>query len=232
MNEDERRQNLRRLKMTHLIEDFGLPESRFDDLRLGKFEVVQGTEEAFRVTCQYLYITEDLKNPSEIYENEEAIQGWYDRQPFLHHFLTFVGQCGRGKTHLALAIGIWFIEKDEQKAIYYQVPVLLNKLRQGFEHNTELTYSEIMVRCQNADLLILDDLGMQHNTSWAVEQLDSLIDHRYVHKLETVFTTNVMPSELPPRIASRIKEGEVVQLTGCDYRELKAGRRLGERISK
>lgn len=219
MNEEERRQRLGDLQMQRRIREFGLPKTHFTDHRLADFKIVPETEAAFKLTRNYLCIGEDLKE--EIENNDSR-----------HHFLTFVGPCGRGKTHLALAVGIWYIEELGVSAIYYQVPELLTQLRQSFEVNAEFTYGEIMDKCKNADLLILDDLGMQSNTSWAVEQLDSLIDFRYVHERDTIFTTNLKIDELPPRVASRLKEGDVAQLTGCDYREVKAGHRLGQRISK
>lgn len=83
-----------------------------------------------------------------------------------------------------------------------------------------------MDRCKFTSLLILDDLGAQRNTDWALEQLDSLIDHRYVCEKLTIFTTNLTSKQLPARIASRLNEGECIKLTCCDYRELKARRRI------
>lgn len=232
MNEDERRKNLQKMRLGRLIGNFGLPQHLFNDYRLSNFKVVPGTEQAFKLTCQYLHITPDLKWPEEVYDCQADVDAWDKCQPDQHHFLTFVGWCGRGKTHLALAIGIWYIEKLELQSVYYQVPELLNTLRHSYEADSELSHVEIMAKCREADLLILDDFGMQSNTTWAVEQLDSLVDHRYIHRLDTVFTTNLAPGKLPPRISSRIKEGEVVQFTGDDYREEIAGRRLAQRIGR
>ena len=131
---------------------------------------------------------------------------------------------------MAIALGIWRITKLEESAVYWQVPELLSALRGSFENSYGPSYEQIMGKCKTTELLILDDLGMQKNTDWAIEQLDSLIDYRYIREMLTIFTTNLKPSMLPPRITSRIKEGEVVTLTCGDYRELKAKRRIEKRV--
>ena len=82
-----------------------------------------------------------------------------------------------------------------------------------------------MNRAKQCDLLILDDLGAEYATVWAGAMLGTLIDCRYECQKRTVFTTNVMPSALPPRIASRIQEGAVCAITGEDFRLLKARKR-------
>ena len=57
------------------------------------------------MALQYLYITEDLKLPDEKFQSNDEIDKWYENLPVIHHFFTLVGDCGRGKTHLALAMG-------------------------------------------------------------------------------------------------------------------------------
>jgi len=148
-----------------------------------------------------------------------------------HHFLTFVGETGRGKTHLALGIGWHWLENDMGLVKYYQVESLLDELRRGFHLDTEeklYRFDEQMKRIKSVPLLILDDLGVEQSTPWARAKLDEIIDHRYICNMKTVVTTNLEPSRLEPRIASRLKEGIVVVLKGKDYRELKARMRQQE----
>jgi DNA replication protein DnaC len=132
-----------------------------------------------------------------------------------HHFVTFQGDCGLGKTHLALVIAGRYINELQETVRYYQVPDLLEQLRNGYANGR---HEDILNSCKKADLLILDDLGMQKNTEWTLDQLDSLIDYRYIRRKDTIFTTNKTLDELSPRIASRLNEGEVFVLTGKDYR--------------
>ncbi len=224
MEELERAKLRRKQNQDLLARYFGLDRSLWDKYSLKNFEVMPGNELAFKTALEYLQIPPGFNTDKEEYSE------WSDLLPKLHHFLTFTGDCGRGKTHLAIGLGIWQITEWREAAIYWQVPELLSALRRGFEDDSAPSYQQIMANCKSAELLILDDLGMQKNTDWAIEQLDSLIDYRYVNDdLLTVFTTNLKPSSLPPRIASRIREGEVVVLTGPDYRELKAKRRIENR---
>jgi hypothetical protein len=55
-------------------------------------------------------------------------------------------------------------------------------------------------------VLILDALGTESATPWAREKLYQLINHRYNHRLATVFTSNVRLEQLDPRVASRMHD--------------------------
>ena len=145
-----------------------------------------------------------------------------------HHFLTLAGECGRGKTHLALGIGWHWLETGMGVVLYYQVERLLNDMRAEFDQPADTGLkTPLITRCQRAGLLILDDLGAEKSSEWAVAKLDELVDHRYLNGLPTLFTTNLTPKQLPSRVASRLKEGVTVLLDGPDYRELIARRRKG-----
>ncbi|GAJ14207.1 unnamed protein product, partial [marine sediment metagenome] len=54
-----------------------------------------------------------------------------------HYFLTFVGEPGRGKTHLALGMGWHVLENNLGLVKYYQVETLLDDLRHGFRADTD-----------------------------------------------------------------------------------------------
>jgi DNA replication protein DnaC len=142
----------------------------------------------------------------------------------LHHFLCLVGPAGTGKTQLALSLGIWLARNRNAKVVFYLAPDLLEKLRQGQKLDDEpLTYFDshrsIMERCsERADVFILDDIGMEKDTDWAVEQLSRIIDARYRLQKRTIITTNVAPDDLPPRITSRLNGGEVLKFSGLDMR--------------
>ena len=188
---------------------------------LSELDVFEGNAEAFNIACRMLRINPDLKYPEDLSDSE--YEKWNGSME-THHFVTFVGECGRGKTHLAMGIGIHFVENEQRLVAYYQVPDLLAQLRESISNNGE-RYHNIISRCKKCDVLILDDLGMEKPTEWAVEQLDSIIDYRYIRCSDTIFTTNLNPTKMPPRIASRIKEGEICFLKGVDYREVKASQR-------
>lgn len=78
--------------------------------------------------------------------------------------------------------------------------------------------------CQQAKLLVLDDLGAEKASEWTQERLYSVIDHRYVNCMPLIVTGNLPPRELGDdnvgkRVASRLAEMcRVVPMTGSDRR--------------
>jgi len=57
---------------------------------------------------------------------------------------------------------------------------------------------------QRVNLLVLDDLGAEVKTAWAVEKLETIINTRCENELPTVITTNCGIDEFTDRIRSRI----------------------------
>lgn len=75
-----------------------------------------------------------------------------------------------------------------------------------------------------ADVLLLDDLGAAHITSWNADAAYRLIDHRWAHRLPTILTSNLAAAEitavLGPRLTSRlVGMCQRVALTGTDRRQ-------------
>jgi len=156
-----------------------------------------------------------------------------------HHFLTFVGEPGTGKTHLALGIGWHWLENGMGLVKYYQAESLLDDLRRGFnvsDPERQYSFDQLMKWLKTVDLLILDDLGVEKPTEWAAAKLDEITDYRYIHGSRTVFTTNLDPAAFTSRgearLSSRLGEG-VVEILECgDYRKIKAKRREIKRLEE
>jgi DNA replication protein DnaC len=138
-----------------------------------------------------------------------------------HPFLTLLGTVGTGKTHLAFGIG-WAWLENGRSVLYYQVESLLDDLRRGYSKGDADSYDTILKFTQNVHLLILDDFGAQHETEWAASKLEQIVDYRYVNKKPLIATTNIALNRLPARIADRLAEGVLVQLTGESFRKRKA----------
>uniref|UniRef100_A0A6M3J8P6 Putative DNA replication initiation protein n=3 Tax=viral metagenome TaxID=1070528 RepID=A0A6M3J8P6_9ZZZZ len=151
-----------------------------------------------------------------------------------HHFLTFVGEPGRGKTHLALGIGWHWLAQDKGTVKYWQVSELLDAMRAEFDKPPETETGAPLPGqfelAKGVSLLILDDLGVEKTSEWVADKLDTLVNHRWLEGKCTVFTTNLAPSQLAPRLRSRIKEGVTVTLEGPDYREIKAKMRRAKEV--
>ncbi len=157
---------------------------------LMKFIPAKGSNDAYEAALKYVAIDSEGRPKSE------------------HHFITFVAEVGRGKTHLALAIGWKWLGQDRGTVKYWQVGELLDAMRSEFDRPPKNDYDIPLPgefdKCKGASLLILDDLGVEQSTPWARERLDILINHRWLEQKPIVFTTNLEPSQLQPRLRSRI----------------------------
>jgi len=141
-----------------------------------------------------------------------------------HHFLTLACETkGVGKSHLLVAASWAWLKKYWRPVVYYETAAdLLDDLKSGF-HITDPTQKDAfdlkMNLLKNASLLVIDDLGVEKETVWALERFDVIINHRYFHNLATLFATNLDPDVLEHRISSRLLEGEVVVIEKTtDYR--------------
>jgi DNA replication protein DnaC len=147
----------------------------------------------------------------------------YAHQP--DGWLTLLGSYGVGKTHLAAAIAHEVLGRDEL-ALFVVAPDMLDHLRATFAPQSAVTYDERFERFRSVPLLLIDDLGTESATSWAREKLYQLLNHRYNLRLATVITSNLKPSELDPRIYSRMCDpsvGRIITITATDYRRRPEG---------
>ena len=142
-----------------------------------------------------------------------AADPWQGRPLF-----TLIGPNRTGKTHLAAAITNALLNRGEP-VWFTRVPGLLDTLRSGYADDT---YHQHLLMLQHAQLLVLDDLGAEQTqvgepyaVTWSQDKLFQIIDHRLLHQLPTVITTNRLPALLSPRIGSRLwdeRHGVVVAL--------------------
>jgi len=124
-------------------------------------------------------------------------------------WIVFTGAYGCGKTHLAAAIANYRVERG-LSVLFVVVPDLLDYLRAAYAPDSAVTYDERFEQVRNVELLILDDLGTQNATPWAAEKLYQLLNYRYNAELPTVITTNQTLEDIDPRLASRLKDQDLV----------------------
>lgn len=135
-------------------------------------------------------------------------------------WLLLEGAYGCGKTHLAAAVGNARIEAGDF-VIFITAPDLLDHLRSAYGPSSEMGYDATFERIRNANLLIIDDLGVENPSPWAQEKLFQLLNHRYSYELPTVITTNVDLDNFDARIRSRILHTEFshrAKISAPDYR--------------
>ncbi len=134
-------------------------------------------------------------------------------------WLLLQGAYGCGKTHLAAAIANHAVEQGVP-TLFITVPDLLDFLRFAYD-DPQTTFEMRFDEVRNVHLLILDDFGTQNATAWAQEKLFQIINYRYINKLPTVITTNLILDEIEPRIRSRLQDQQFVKqivISAPDYR--------------
>lgn len=136
--------------------------------------------------------------------------------------LLLWGDVGTGKSFVAACIANALLEQG--------IPVLMTNFSKILNQMGAM-YSEERYRYiasfSNYSLLILDDLGIERSTEYALEQVYAVIDERYKSGLPVIITTNLKIAEIRnpqdvayARIYSRILEMcTPVRISGEDRRK-------------
>ena len=155
--------------------------------------------------------------------------------------LLYIGPCGVGKTHLAVAIIQELMLKKNVPCIFYDFRDLIREIQSTFTPESTLSESDILAPVFSSEVLVLDELGAKRTTAWVEETVFYIINHRYNHKKMTLFTTNYpdideeedkrdafykkggdsLIDRIGVRLRSRIYEMcKVVEMGGDDYRKM------------
>lgn len=116
--------------------------------------------------------------------------------------LILIGPSGTGKGHLAAGIGAAIIERSLSDVVFVNCLTFFREIKATFDG--EGSETEIMDRLIGADLLILDDLGVQWGSKNEELYLYALINGRYERKAPIIATTNLSIQELSDALGERI----------------------------
>ena len=141
--------------------------------------------------------------------------------------LYLFGNAGSGKTMLAcLALNELILQFQEKVKFMKITRDFFNHLRSSYNQESEWygRGDNLFKALAEVPALVIDDFGVQADSSWEQRTLYDLIDARYEAELPTIITSNVPPQEIESsfknRIYSRLKEMTVFQnMIGLDYRE-------------
>lgn len=98
--------------------------------------------------------------------------------------LLLFGGVGTGKTYTAACIA--------NELLAQGLPIVMTSLVKLIDGGAD----ELCSRMAAIDLLILDDLGAERSTDYALEQIYNIVDSRYRVGLPVIYTTNLTLEEL------------------------------------
>jgi len=149
--------------------------------------------------------------------------------------LVFHGPTGVGKTHLACGLLKAVIREKGARGYFFQTTELLRLVRETYNRSVDETEMEVLRPVLEADVLVLDDLGVEKTSEWVHETLGLVINTRYNARRATIVTSNLVDAidqnhkdfinsfmlQLGVRTRSRLLEMcEWVEVQGADIRDV------------
>lgn len=145
--------------------------------------------------------------------------------------LLFWGTVGTGKSYTAACIANYLLEANTSVVMTSFVRILQEM--QGFDREREETFTN---KLNSVKLLIVDDLGAERSTDYALEKVYGIIDNRYRAKKPLILTTNLTLQQMQEatdiryaRIYDRIFEMcYPMEFSGVSWRKREAAQRYEE----
>jgi len=168
--EEEKEKELQRQKkekIEKLFQDSRL-SLRFRNRTFDNFEVTDSNRKAYEISKKYA----------------EGFEKYRERGMGL----IFTGPYGTGKTHLACAIAIKLMNSGIPVIVGTLIS-LLEKIKQSWRDRSVDEW-EVIDIYSKVDLLVIDDLGKERPSEWALEKLYSIINDRYENMMPVIITSN------------------------------------------
>lgn len=178
-----------RQRVAQIIGDSGM-HTRFLRRTFDTFQVTMENQRAARVCKMYADNFKE-KQPSD--DNDPGRNG-----------LFITGPVGTGKTHLAAAIANQLMGGGIGVICMTMID-LLDRIKETYAQRSQWEASEgdVLNTYKEVPLLIIDDMGKEPPTEWAVSKIYAIINARYEAYLPTIVTTNYTDSELVRRLTPK-----------------------------
>ncbi len=133
----------------------------------------------------------------------------------------FTGGTGLGKTHLSLAV----MNKVTERGYSVFYGSADNIIKQMEKERFGRSNGDIEEEIENADLLIIDDLGTEFRTAFSETAVYQIINNAILNSKPMIISSNLSITELEERygqrVVSRLNSFEVINFIGTDIRQIK-----------
>jgi DNA replication protein DnaC len=151
--------------------------------------------------------------------------------------LLIMGPCGTGKTHLAVA-ALRQIVLRGHTGLFYDYRELLKEIQGSYNPESQTSELGVLEPVLTADVLLLDDLGSNKPSPWAMETVGHILNARYNEKRVTLLTTNYFdtvgpassPTSMPSARRAQLPSGQAVSTAREDTLTERLGTRIRSRL--
>lgn len=145
-------------------------ESRLQGVSLETFQRTPDNEKLFKIVAKY------VENFQDMYKRSQGLLFW--------------GSVGTGKTYAAACIANELMNRLQSVIVTSFVKILQDI------QNPKVDESSYIHRLNSVKFLIVDDLGTERDTGYAIEKVYNIIDSRYLSGKPLILTTNLSVTEM------------------------------------
>lgn len=171
----------KQLRLKRIIKN-SLIDEKFRNSKFENWDFAKGNDKMYKIASKYTKKFENMK--------EESVG------------LLLYGSPGNGKTYTVACIANCLIEKM-LPVICVNADSLLSRIKDTYKKWGKEVEEDVLRGLDNADLLIIDDLGTEQDTEWTRTKIYNILDSRYRNGLPLIITTNLSLMELKNRYEKR-----------------------------
>ena len=129
-------------------------------------------------------------------DDARLVKAWLAAGRFVEEYpvektgLLFVGSVGVGKTHLAVGILKALIRDKGVPCLFCDYRELLKEIQHSYNPSVQATEMDILRPVFEAEVLVIDELGVVRSTEWVFDTVNYILNSRYNDNKTTIITTN------------------------------------------
>lgn len=113
------------------------------------------------------------------------------------------GMPGTGKTHVACAIALEIIDKNEE-VVYTSMYKIMDDIKDSFRKDSGVSTKSIIDKYSKISLLIIDEIGVQTGSDYEKTIIFRIINNRYGSMLPSILITNLIEKEVKKVVGDRV----------------------------